>query len=984
MTGLSYLHISDIHTGGVETEPDQHDIEYVASELVRDLERRSEFGAPDPDLLIVTGDIAARGGTGSNEYASAEQLLEKLCAASGLPLDQTLMVPGNHDVDRSNAMNDDDNRRWLEELRRGDRSLSGDAVTETDAARIEARFQAYTDFGGVGASVEAGPVPGSWVYEGRTKDDLRYTICGLNTSLLSLTQEEAECLEIGSAQRRFFDERLEQAEIGVVIGHHPLRWLRDGDLVRARLANRAQVYLAGHVHEMSAGLLSEAGSSSPLVVLAGATHRPVTEAIGAPWARDGGHAYSFGQIWRAKSGEYKAKLWPRLFDVGNQDFRTNTSLCERNQNCSREFSLIQPYRQLRASLERGPRHEELEATHAMEMLRASALTRRRALGRQRTAFPFDLNLADLMAQDQLVETRLVPFPDPPKGRPPQTINDVLTAARSGESTLVLGDPGSGKSVFAFQTLMAAERQQVLTVAIRPSELLSDVPTVIQTVLECRASNPEPAIVFLVDGIDELLAGSLDCDRVSDRLRRIADIAPIVMTSRTQEFAQLLAGTGVLDLFSNVHCIKKWELAVEVEEYFGRAEQHYPYAVGELRVLVRETDGISELATRPLYLRMLLGMDSDQLHAVTVSTGAAALGALYEGYLTKLALATRRRLVAADCPTTLDVADIWRSVASTVFSDGLNVGGEVDLGRLLGRISLPMDEACTLRSIAFLLDVAEASSEWTARFVHYSIYEYLVARDLAVFLSDLGLDYSDESARPTHRRELTAKLRKDYSRSIRPFLIEMLSAPSRSVDAVLIETLEELVRVEASSADELVAINTLVYIVSRSFPEHGDRLAALLEVRSEPFVRCSLYWALAHLGYGGIASDFVKEMAETRELRSATRAYLRYYYGDSPSVGPPIDGDDGGEAVSQTVATVGSMISAGTYNDTVSRARQIVDVVTLCDLLISRHVSVDAELLDVLEETLVGATTSGASDAFHIGVAALAVLRQSTPGQTDID
>jgi len=92
---LTWMHLSDLHIGGEDWQRDD-----VLKSLVRDLPGLLEKADLRPDLLFVTGDVAARGK--KEEYDRAYVVLEEIVKILGLERrQQVFMVPGNHDVDQS-------------------------------------------------------------------------------------------------------------------------------------------------------------------------------------------------------------------------------------------------------------------------------------------------------------------------------------------------------------------------------------------------------------------------------------------------------------------------------------------------------------------------------------------------------------------------------------------------------------------------------------------------------------------------------------------------------------------------------------------------------------------------------------------------------------------------------------------------------------------------------------------------------------------
>jgi hypothetical protein len=91
---LTWTHVSDLHVHGESWQQD-----HVLGGLVRDLPRLLDERELRPDLLFVTGDVAARGQR--VEYDGAFIVLEQIAKLLGLDRRQhVFMVPGNHDVDR--------------------------------------------------------------------------------------------------------------------------------------------------------------------------------------------------------------------------------------------------------------------------------------------------------------------------------------------------------------------------------------------------------------------------------------------------------------------------------------------------------------------------------------------------------------------------------------------------------------------------------------------------------------------------------------------------------------------------------------------------------------------------------------------------------------------------------------------------------------------------------------------------------------------
>lgn len=94
---LTWLHISDIHIGS-DYVLEQ---EIVLSSLTESFKPGGALSQYLPDIIFCTGDIANKGKV--EEYDTAEKYLRDLCAVSRIEPSSVFLVPGNHDIDRTNV-----------------------------------------------------------------------------------------------------------------------------------------------------------------------------------------------------------------------------------------------------------------------------------------------------------------------------------------------------------------------------------------------------------------------------------------------------------------------------------------------------------------------------------------------------------------------------------------------------------------------------------------------------------------------------------------------------------------------------------------------------------------------------------------------------------------------------------------------------------------------------------------------------------------
>ena len=317
---LTYVHLSDIHFGQEKgSEIYVHDD--VKECLIEDVAtRKGAAGIEQMDGVIVTGDIAFSGK--KSEYDCAAQWLDRLTQEIGCDKTDVLVVPGNHDIDR-------DRITPLAELMLG-RVVEGGAdelerfLAEDPQATelLYDKFDDYRDFaegygcplvsdGGVAVRREVAIAPGRV---------LRFV--GLNSALLCTGRHSDEGkLLIGGRQHVL--PRREGQEL-VVLCHHPLRSLQDGESVGRYIRSRARVHIYGHVHEPSAVVESHVKDADLLTMSAGAAVPPNTE---------DGYQYTYNLLsfeWDASTEDLKIEITPRTwneqetrFDADTRQFGTN-------------------------------------------------------------------------------------------------------------------------------------------------------------------------------------------------------------------------------------------------------------------------------------------------------------------------------------------------------------------------------------------------------------------------------------------------------------------------------------------------------------------------------------------------------------------------------------------------------------------------------------------------------------------------------------
>ena len=318
-TLFRWIHLSDIHTGHGDTT-NVWDQRLVLEAIVKDiaLQRRSQ---PEPpfDAVLVTGDIANTGaGRLATEYADAATWLRNVGNAAGVKAEQIYLVPGNHDVDRG-ADRDDAVKHLVTELREGTKSLDDALTNPGERAMLARRMARYLDFAGAFAQVGAdADARLHWVHRLVAPSGLAVRLVGLNTTLLAAGDEDQGKLRVGMKQIGEAFADIQENELVLAIGHHPLGggWLADQASIEPWLKRHAHALLTGHVHVADAEESRSGAGSGFLRVVAGSAHGDRM-----PPGVPAGHGYSFGAVMRGADGGARIWITPRKWSEKNASFR---------------------------------------------------------------------------------------------------------------------------------------------------------------------------------------------------------------------------------------------------------------------------------------------------------------------------------------------------------------------------------------------------------------------------------------------------------------------------------------------------------------------------------------------------------------------------------------------------------------------------------------------------------------------------------------
>ncbi len=245
---IRILHLSDFHFSASVTwdsDPALQALPHAIREASRPL--------GDPDVVAITGDIARSGRR--QDYAVARRWIDGNLLSKAFPhlsQDRILVVPGNHDVDRSVV----ERRRDVQELQ--DRLLDMRNQSEIATAlsapasrhALLVRHAAYLEFAAkYGSPLRDRRVP--WWLRSLCVRDQHVQFVGMCSTWMSWSDSDRGRLLLGRWQvNTLLTNPPAPSEIRVILVHHPWTFLADfeQDELPSTIRRSAHLVLLGHRH----------------------------------------------------------------------------------------------------------------------------------------------------------------------------------------------------------------------------------------------------------------------------------------------------------------------------------------------------------------------------------------------------------------------------------------------------------------------------------------------------------------------------------------------------------------------------------------------------------------------------------------------------------------------------------------------------------------------------------------------------------------
>lgn len=254
---IRWLHLSDFHVGK-DGYGQRQLFRYILSNV-----RERALSGRKPDLVFITGDIANKGL--DQEYKEFYEnfyipLLEYLPPASQ---DCIFIVPGNHDVDRTQARA----VQTQDVLLRVPEFLDPTELGQFERGPIFPRFKAFIDNDLANNGDHWLNLPQATFRHILAMQGIKVGVVGVNTAWLSCSDDDRHKLSVGKVLLEDGLALIQECDIKIVLGHHPIDWFLDTEVepVRALLGRYGALYLHGHMHKGRARY--EEGGGYPFLAL---------------------------------------------------------------------------------------------------------------------------------------------------------------------------------------------------------------------------------------------------------------------------------------------------------------------------------------------------------------------------------------------------------------------------------------------------------------------------------------------------------------------------------------------------------------------------------------------------------------------------------------------------------------------------------------------------------------------------------------------
>lgn len=251
MPKITLLHFSDAHWAPSNSA----NLSVVIKAMVADIKLLSKDRSITFDLVAFTGDLVLAGENSAHFAAADAEIIQPILDASNVPRDRFFVCPGNHDISRKIARDDELIEAGLKaKLNSADavnafmeRLESSDRTAELAVARTE-NYYAY-------AQGQSAPIAA----ERRTVKVFKLDIEGAKVGIACFDNSwrasgehagDRQNLLMGERNVDFAIDQMSNVDLALALFHHPLSWLADFEtaVVGPRLQKGFDILAFGHMH----------------------------------------------------------------------------------------------------------------------------------------------------------------------------------------------------------------------------------------------------------------------------------------------------------------------------------------------------------------------------------------------------------------------------------------------------------------------------------------------------------------------------------------------------------------------------------------------------------------------------------------------------------------------------------------------------------------------------------------------------------------
>jgi predicted phosphodiesterase len=317
---LTWLHISDLHLTCKDKNKD-----WTTKSINQDIVIRSMLDKIDklinqnklqPDLIFITGDLVHGGET--DEYQAAEEFCRQLLGISKLTIQQLFIVPGNHDVKRSEISN--------VHLKRLYNFENQDEISEILSDRtffpvLMKKFDGFYKFANEFLELDCQPNQHYIVAKSIEihEKSLNINLLGLNSAWFAgYDGDDEKKLAFGLYQtNQAFQALGKDANLTIAFFHHPFECFHGCESsIQNQIKNKADLILTGHLHEPKNSYQHDANGKA------------VTIGAGASYdTRESDNSFNIG-ILDLETGKGKVQFYKYISDKNRWTKNTDVNLDE--------------------------------------------------------------------------------------------------------------------------------------------------------------------------------------------------------------------------------------------------------------------------------------------------------------------------------------------------------------------------------------------------------------------------------------------------------------------------------------------------------------------------------------------------------------------------------------------------------------------------------------------------------------------------------